>query len=238
MALLTHFSLRKVSLRKGDNPMLTTGMRPWLRFQLRAKAIMFMGRLNGVSRILEKYERSLSKSTGSFFVGAFLSMAVASGAGASESSMEFQAIGKKYIGTWSSSGTYSTDYPGVGKKGDKFTSESTCRWAAGKSAILCESVAGDARKGNSMQLIYWDPAKKKLQVTIVDSGGNFDQGLGSIEAGKIVWASFGNFADGRAVEFQWETVFSNDGNTHIHTGFVKLDGVQNNFADTLKRVAK
>jgi hypothetical protein len=165
-------------------------------------------------------------------------MAFASGAGASESSMEFEAIGKRFIGTWSGSGTYSTDYPGVGKKGDKFISKSTCRWAAGRSAILCESVAEDARKGNGMQLIYWDPAKKKLRVTVVDSGGNFDQGTGSMEAGSVEWASFGNFADGRAVEYKWKTTFSDDGNIHIHTGSVKVDGIRNNFSDTLKRVVK
>jgi hypothetical protein len=180
----------------------------------------------------------LPKITGSLLASAFLAMAFTSWAGASESSMEFQAIGKRLIGTWSGSGTYSTDYPGVGKKGDKFISKSTCRWAAGRSAILCESVAGDARKGNGMQLIYWDPAKKKLRVTVVDSGGNFDQGTGSIEAGNLEWASSGNFADGRAVEYRWKTTFSDDGNTHVHTGFVEVNGVRNNFSDTLKRVVK
>lgn len=199
---------------------------------------MIMESLIRAKRMLGRSELSLPKRTGSFLAGAFLFMAVASGAGASESSMEFQAIGKKYIGTWSGSGTYSTDYPGVGKKGDKFTSKSTCRWAAGKSVVLCESVAGDARKASGMQLIYWDPAKKKLRVTVVDFGGNFDQGIGSIEAGKFVWVSFGNFADGRAVEYEWETVFSGDGNTHVHTGFVTVGGVRNNFSDTLKRVDK
>ena len=199
---------------------------------------MIMGRSNGAKRMLGRPELYLPKITGSFFAGACLFMAVASGAVASASSMEFQAIGQKYIGTWSGSGTYSTDYPGVGKKGDKFTSKSTCRWAAGKSAILCESVPGDARKGSSLQLIYWDPGKKKLRVTVVDSGGNSDQGIGSIEADKLVWTSFGSFADGRAVKYEWKTVFSGDGNTHAHTGFIKVSGVQSNFYDTLKRVAK
>ena len=199
---------------------------------------MVAGFLSRARRMLGRPELSLPKITGSFFVGAWLFMAVASGARASESSIEFQAIGKRLIGTWSGSGTYSRDYPGVGKKGDKFTSRSTCRWAAGKSAILCESVPGDARKGSSLQLIYWDPAKKKLRVTVVDSGGNFDQGIGSIEAEKLVWTSFGNFADGRAVEYKWKTVFSNDGNTHVHTGFIEVAGVRNNFSDTLKRVVK
>jgi hypothetical protein len=199
---------------------------------------MITSYLNGINRILEKHAHSLRKSTGALFAGTFLVMAFASGAGASESSMEFEAIGKRFIGTWSGSGTYSTDYPGVGKKGDKFISKSTCRWAAGRSAILCESVAEDARKGNGMQLIYWDPAKKKLRVTVVDSGGNFDQGTGSMEAGSVEWASFGNFADGRAVEYKWKTTFSDDGNIHIHTGSVKVDGIRNNFSDTLKRVVK
>ena len=89
-----------------------------------------------------------------------------------------------------------------------------------------------------MQLIYWDPAKKKLRLTVVDSGGNFDQGTGSIKAGSLEWTSFGNFADGRAVEYKWKTTFSEDGNTHVHTGFVEVNGVRNNFSDTLKRVVK
>ena len=199
---------------------------------------MITSYLNGINRIPEKHAHSLLKSAGAFFAGAFLVMAFASGAGASESSMDFQAIGKRLIGTWSGSGTYSTDYPGVGKKGDKFISKSTCRWAAGRSAILCESVAGDTRKGNGMQLIYWDPNKKNLRVTVVDSGGNFDQGFGSIKAGSLEWTSSGNFADGRAVEYKWKTTFSDGGNTQLHTGFVEVNGVRNNFSDTLKRIVK
>jgi hypothetical protein len=199
---------------------------------------MFMKSLVRAKRIFTSFRLPLLKNTSLFLAGAFLFMTVASGTGASELSTEFQAIGKKYIGTWSGSGTYSTDYPGVGKKGDKFTSKSICRWAAGNSAILCESVSGDARKGGGMQLIYWDPAKKKMRVTVIDSGGNFDQGVGSVEIGKFVWVSIGNFADGRAVRYEWETVFSSDGNTHVHTGFIIVGGVRNNFSDTLKRVDK
>ena len=203
---------------------------------MRAKDIMIADCLNGAGRIFGRLEPSLIETTVSLSASACIFMAVASGAGASESSMEFQAIGKRLIGTWAGSGTYSRDYPGVGKKGDKFTSRTTCRWAAGGSAILCESVSGDAKKGSGMQLLFWDPAKKKLRMTVVDSAGNFDQGIGSIAAGMLEWSSFGNFADGRVVEYKWKTTFSNDGNTHAHTGFVKVDGVQSNFSDTLKRV--
>ena len=89
-----------------------------------------------------------------------------------------------------------------------------------------------------MQLLYWDLAMKKLRMTVVDSAGNFDQGIGSIEAGMLEWSSFGNFADGRVVEYKWKTTFSIDGNPHVHTGFVKVDGVQSNFSVTQERVGR
>ena len=54
----------------------------------------------------------------------------------------------------------------------------------------------------------------------------------------LEWSSFGNFADGRALEYKWKTAFSNEGNTHVHTGFVTVDGLQGNFSDTLKWVAR
>ena len=77
---------------------------------------MIMRYSNAINRTSKKYAHSLLESTGAFFASASLVMAFASGAGASESSMEFQAIGKRLIGTLSGSGTYSTDYPGVGKR--------------------------------------------------------------------------------------------------------------------------
>ena len=187
---------------------------------------------------LRKCGISLSTIANSCLVGALVAVATTSVARAGDSSIGFQAFGMRHVGTWVGTGVYSTDFPGVAKKGEKFTTTSTCSWTAGRSAILCQGVEGVERKENGVQLIYWDPAKKKLRLTVVDSGGNFDQGTGSIEAGGLEWASFGNFADGRAVEYKWKTTFSDDGNTHVHTGFVEVNGVRTNFSDTLKRVVK
>ena len=75
---------------------------------------MIAGFLNRARRKLGRPELSLPNITGSFIVGAWLFMAVASGPRASESSIEFQAIEKRLIGTCSGSGAYSRDYPGVG----------------------------------------------------------------------------------------------------------------------------
>lgn len=168
-----------------------------------------------------------------------LSVAVpGSRATAGDSLTEFQAVGMRYVGTWVGSGTYSTDFPGVAKKGDQFSSTSTCSWTAARSAILCQGVEGIERKENGVQLIYWDPAKKKLRMTLVDSGGNFDQGIGSVQADKVVWKSVGKFADGRQVRFEWTTTFTNNDNTQSHSGFVTVDGVKSNFSYAVKRVIK
>ena len=170
--------------------------------------------------------------------GILVAVATTSGASAGDASMEFQAFGMRHIGTWAGSGVYSTDFPGVAKKGDKFTTTSTCSWTAGRSAILCQGVEGVERKENGIQLIYWDPAKKKLRMTLVDSGGNFDQGIGSIETDKLVWQSFGNFADGRPVKFEWTTTFADNDNTQVHTGFVTVDGARSRFSYSVKRVTQ
>ena len=161
-----------------------------------------------------------------------------SGASAGDSSLEFQVIGMRHIGTWVGSGVYSTDFPGVAKKGEKFTTTSTCIWTAGRSAILCQDFDRNQRKENGLQLIYWDPAMKKLRMTLVDSGGNFDQGIGLIEGDKLVWESVGNFADGRPVKFQWNTTFKDEGNTQVHAGSVTVEGKRSYFSYAVKRVRK
>lgn len=179
---------------------------------------------------------SLFTIASSCIAGALMVVATTSGARAGDSSMGFQGIGVRHVGTWVGSGFYSTDFPGVAKKGEKFTTTSTCSWTAGRSAILCQGVEGVERKENGIQLIYWDPAKKSLRMTLVDSGGNFDQGIGSIDGDKILWKSVGNFADGRPVKFEWKTIFSDHDNTMVHSGFITVDGARSYFSYAVKRV--
>jgi hypothetical protein len=47
-------------------------------------------------------------------------------------------VGDLLVGRWTGEGTYAADYPGLGKKGEKFTSAYTCRWVSGQAAIECE----------------------------------------------------------------------------------------------------
>ena len=81
-----------------------------------------------------------------------VAMPTTSAARAGDSSLEFQVIGTRHIGTWIGSGVYSTDFPGVAKKGEKFTTTSTCIWTAGRSAILSKALRGTKERRMALNL--------------------------------------------------------------------------------------
>jgi hypothetical protein len=144
-------------------------------------------------------------------------------------------IGDLIVGRWTGEGIYAADYPGIGKKDERFTSTITCRWIAGQAAIECEGVEN---KSTWTAFYWWDAASKQAKYVGVNSGGNYDQGTITKQGAKLVWASAGSFADGRRVEYKGETAFQDNGNTRIETGAVILNGVRNEFRDTYKRVPK
>ena len=148
---------------------------------------------------------------------------------------QLQAIGDLMVRTWTGEGVFAADYPGVGKKGDKFTSTATCRWAAGKAAIACE---GKDNQATWTSLYFWDPAVKQVRLTAVNSGGNFDQGTVTKQGDKLVGSTAGSFADGRKVEYKWETTFAQNGSVRVETGATILNGVRSEFRDTYKKAAK
>ena len=61
---------------------------------------------------------------------------------------------------------------------------------------------------------------------VIYSGDNFDLGIDFTIGGKYVQQSKRSFADGKPVEYIWETTF-NSKNTRIENGFVKINGVIN-----------
>jgi hypothetical protein len=144
-------------------------------------------------------------------------------------------IGDLIIGHWTGEGVYAADYPGIGKKGEKFTSTVTCRWVAGQAAVQCEGVENKT----TWTTFYWyDVPSKQVKYVDAHSGGNYAEGTMTKQGAKLVWASAGSFADGRRVEYKGETTFQDNGNTRIETGGTILKGVRNEFRDTYKRVPK
>lgn len=172
------------------------------------------------------------------FVVSLVIIAAASGTvvvGRQRTAAPLQTVGELLVGSWTGQGVYAADYPGVGKKGDKFTNTLTCRWVAGTAALACE---GKSNQATWTSLLYWDAGAKQIRTVGVNAGGNFDQGTVSKQGDKLVWASAGSFADGRPVEFKYETTFQDNGNTRIEAGATILGGARSEFRDTYKKVIK
>ena len=155
--------------------------------------------------------------------------------GQQESASPLQDVGELIIGSWTGEGVYAADYPGIGKKGETFTSTHTCGWVAGKAAIGCEGTVGQS---TWTSLYWWDAGAKQIKYVGLNSGGGWAEGSVSKQGAKLVWASSGSLGDGQHVEFKGETTFQDDGNTYIENGATILDGVPSEFSDTFKRVSR
>jgi hypothetical protein len=155
--------------------------------------------------------------------------------GQQQSASPLQDVGELLVGRWTGEGVYAADYPGVGRKGEEFTTTHTCGWVAGGAAIRCE---GSHNETTWTGLYWWDAAAMEIKTVGVNSGGNWAEGTISKQGTSLVWASSGSFSDGRKVEYKGETTFQDNGNTYVETGATILDGVSNEFSDTYKRVAR
>ena len=146
-----------------------------------------------------------------------------------------QEVAALLLGTWTGEGVYAADYPGVGRKGDTFTSRHTCDWVAGEAALRCEGNFGPAA---FTDLYWWDAASREVRTVGINSGGNWAEGTISKQGAKLVWSSAGSLSDGRKVEYRGETTFQDNGNAYVAAGATILGGVASEFSDVYKRAGR
>jgi hypothetical protein len=125
------------------------------------------------------------------------------------------------------------DYPGLGKKGDKFTGQSICRYAADGAAIECDDFGGPT---SAKKLWVWNRVNKRLEMLAVDSGGNWDEGYEVKQGSKVIGKSSGYLGDGTHVESLWETVSENGGRLQRTSGTNIINGVRSSARSTATRV--
>jgi hypothetical protein len=142
-------------------------------------------------------------------------------------------VGDMIVGRWMGEVTWAVDYPGVGRKGEKVTSYSVCRWTADNMGIECEDLSG---KATGKSLVWYDASAKIVRQAGFDSGGNWSMGTLTPKGTTLVFESAGSFADGRKVQYKGETTFQDGGNTQIAVGATILDGKRNEFRDVAHRV--
>jgi hypothetical protein len=148
-------------------------------------------------------------------------------------SAEFKEVGDLIVGRWMFEQTLDVDYPGLGKKGDKFSGQSICRYAADGAAIDCDDFGGPT---SAKRLWVWDRANKRLQMLAVDSGGNWDEGYIVKQGAKLVGKSSGYLGDDKRVDSQWEVVSENGGRTQRAIGTNIVNGVRSMWRSTATRV--
>ena len=157
------------------------------------------------------------------------------GKGATPAANPLMEYGDAVIGRWLADVTWATDYPGVGKKGEKVSGYAVYRWTADGMGIEEEFVAG---KVSGRSLAVWDAGAKQIRMFGVNSGGNYSQGTISKQGAKFVGAEAGSLSDGRKVEYKWEITFEDGGNTLISAGATIINGVSNPYRDVFRRVSK
>ena len=148
-------------------------------------------------------------------------------------SAQFREIGDLIVGRWMFEQILDVDYPGLGKKGDKLSGQSICRYAADGAAIDCDDFGGPT---SAKRLWVWDRVNKRLQMLAIDSGGNWDQDYIVKQGSKLVGKSSGYLGDGKRVDSQWEVVSENGGRTQRSNGTNIVNGVRSPWRSTATRV--
>ena len=167
-----------------------------------------------------------------FSVG--VAVALAAAPAPKQPTTALQELGDLLVGRWTSDVTWAVDYPGLGKKGEKVMGFDVWKRVADGAALECDCLLG-ATCGRT--LLWWDASTKQIRTLDVNSGGNWAQGTVTKQGTKWVWATAGSFADGRRVEYQSESTFSDNARSRVDAGATILDGVRNEFRDVFTRVA-
>ncbi len=140
------------------------------------------------------------------------------------------------VGRWVGEVTWVTDWPGLGKKGDKVTCYSETRITEDGNALINKFYGGN---GSGSSITVYDAAAKQIRESGVDSGGTVGTNVYFKEGGKWVEISTGSLADGRKTESKSTVAISNNGNTQIWTGTGTIGGKKvDDQHDVWRRVSK
>ena len=135
----------------------------------------------------------------------------------------FKEFGELLVGRWIGDVTLITDWPGIGKKGEKVVSHMSVRWIADKRGLEDESFGG---QGTTKSIYFWDPASKRIRVYSIDSGGTTGDWQIWKEGAKWALQGGGCLADGTEYEGEGEMLFKDGGNTLVYDGAFAVSGTE------------
>ena len=157
-------------------------------------------------------------------ITAMLALSTASAALAQQSTFaDFEAYSDALVGRWVGEVTWITDWPGLGKKGDKAVGHTEIRSEADGRVLLQSFYAGN---GTSRSIVVFDAATGKIRETGSDSGGSTWECVISRQGRDWVSRCTGSLADGTPTEGENTLTISDNGNLHRWTGNNTVGGLQ------------
>lgn len=126
---------------------------------------------------------------------------------------DFKELADMFKGRWIGEVTWVTDWPGLGKKGDKVTCYLDVSSTADGNALVGHFYGGS---GSSTILWMYDAGAKQIKATMVDSGGTTDSITYHKKDGKWIEAGQGSLANGTKTKYQSTLAF--DGKTLVAKG--------------------
>ena len=122
-----------------------------------------------------------------------------------------QALEGRFVGEV----TWVTDWPGIGKKGEKVTCYFEGRIAEDGNVLTGRWYGG---AGSGTGQYYFDAAAKQINYLWINSGGAFERGILYKKDGHWVETGSGSLADGRKTAHTSTLAITDNGNTHTYTG--------------------
>ena len=168
-----------------------------------------------------------------------LSLTAASHAQDSTSTkQEFNEWVELMKGRWIGDVPLVTDWPGLGRRGDRLTAYVEINVIADGNALHGVWYAGD---GKATWMTTWNPNTKQIKETVVFSSGIIWENVIS-KKGPGKWLQkkiSGSMPDGKKIQGETTLTVSDDGKTHTYNGVLTIEGDQTDkINDVYKRLAK
>ena len=145
---------------------------------------------------------------------------------------DFEAYAETQTGNWVGEVTWITDWPGLGKKGDKVTAYYEGQRVENGNGVVGRMFAGE---GTGTSLLVYDAQAKKIMETVVTSGGSVWVSTVVREGEKFVSHSIGSNPDGTKVDTTSTLTLSDEGRTAVWAGTVTVGDEKTTQKDTWRR---
>ena len=136
---------------------------------------------------------------------------------------DYQSFADAMQGRWLAKIIWINDWPGFGKRGDEVTGYAEYQFSDDGRVLNGRTYVGP---GSLTHLIYYDEGKKKIQETMVSSGGNVWNNTIYKKDGEWTYHVSGSTGDGEAITGTAKREFSADGQRNKWLGQWKVNGVE------------